>query len=574
MPIAAPDLTYQEVVDSPDDFIRDQNQEDEKSIFTRFIWKNRSLIKLFVFLHLKLDSGAGFTFYIPNPDLWEYGRFNISFPIEVREFNDNINVAVWFRIPIPYALGEDENPGNVEEKVRIEAGSRLWMRENCPTVPLPHLYGFGFADDRHFTHTEPEAQEQDEEDAQFSHSFQLILAERFAERRLTQYVRNGKFKAPFSYLIYHYGPGVKLTTKMDANVDPDLYKNLFFSISNILLAMASVPQEKIGSYSFQDDGTIALTGRPHFAAFTQLEAAGIEPAINRGDTYNNTEAFFGDLIRSQRNRLIDYRNAVRNEQDAKEQLGAIAVLRSIANRFIKPKLRKGPFVMQMTELDMNHFVVNDNWNIVSLLELDFMASLPVEMFQEPHWMTGRLVDMDCEDFYTQCEMRGTFLEVFRPMEEAAKPLQDYDICLHNLMQQQHMSGASWFWDSAISLNGVSDFVRRNSSHMSFPAEGPGLFDLAYKFWGPDADDLITRKLADRSDYLQKLRSWFRARDCYSSYMVRGGREKQPATAEPSSSSQTQGTEDGGQQVVVTSSSTCSMEMEICEEDNCSNDPKQ
>lgn len=38
------------------------------------------------------------------------------------------------------------NPGNVDEELRFEVATYIWIHENCPTVPIPTLYGFGFPD--------------------------------------------------------------------------------------------------------------------------------------------------------------------------------------------------------------------------------------------------------------------------------------------------------------------------------------------------------------------------------------------------------------------------------------------
>jgi hypothetical protein len=46
---------------------------------------------------------------------------------------------------LPYRIGEDCCPGNGDEKVRCEAGTYAWLQENCPTVPIPRLYGFGLS---------------------------------------------------------------------------------------------------------------------------------------------------------------------------------------------------------------------------------------------------------------------------------------------------------------------------------------------------------------------------------------------------------------------------------------------
>ncbi|KAG8426806.1 hypothetical protein J3459_007781 [Metarhizium acridum] len=51
-----------------------------------------------------------------------------------------------FAYPIPVPDGEDQCPGNVEEKLRTEIATYIWLRENCPDIPIPELHAFGLPD--------------------------------------------------------------------------------------------------------------------------------------------------------------------------------------------------------------------------------------------------------------------------------------------------------------------------------------------------------------------------------------------------------------------------------------------
>ena len=73
-----------------------------------------------------------------------YGYYNICIPVYVDGCVGFPGKRVLVRIPLPYKLGEAESPGNVEEKLRCEAATFIWIQEQCPEVPIPHLWGFGF----------------------------------------------------------------------------------------------------------------------------------------------------------------------------------------------------------------------------------------------------------------------------------------------------------------------------------------------------------------------------------------------------------------------------------------------
>lgn len=71
------------------------------------------------------------------------GYYNVCVPVEVDEAGIP-GKQVIVRIPLPYKLGEAERPGNAEEKLRCEAATFIWIKEQCPEVPIPYLWGFGF----------------------------------------------------------------------------------------------------------------------------------------------------------------------------------------------------------------------------------------------------------------------------------------------------------------------------------------------------------------------------------------------------------------------------------------------
>ena len=80
---------------------------------------------------------------------WKHGSFNVCIPVYISKWNRRPKNRVMIRFPLPYKLGESSNPGNMDEKVRSEAATYVWMKQNCPEIPIPHLWGFGFGGDLH-----------------------------------------------------------------------------------------------------------------------------------------------------------------------------------------------------------------------------------------------------------------------------------------------------------------------------------------------------------------------------------------------------------------------------------------
>lgn len=74
-------------------------------------------------------------------EVWRSGSFNVAIPVRLPMMR-----TVFLRLPFPYRIGEDQCPGNSEEKLRTEIAAYLWLQEHCPDVPIPTLHAFGLPD--------------------------------------------------------------------------------------------------------------------------------------------------------------------------------------------------------------------------------------------------------------------------------------------------------------------------------------------------------------------------------------------------------------------------------------------
>ncbi len=72
--------------------------------------------------------------------------FNVVLPVLIRAKDHQGNERVYVRFPLPYKVGEAEHQGNVEEKLRTEIATYIWLQTNCPDIPIPILHGFGLPD--------------------------------------------------------------------------------------------------------------------------------------------------------------------------------------------------------------------------------------------------------------------------------------------------------------------------------------------------------------------------------------------------------------------------------------------
>lgn len=77
---------------------------------------------------------------------WAYRGSYVCIPFDVAWtfWTGNTPKRGIIRFPNPYRIGESNCPGNVTEKTRCDVATHIWIKTNCPDVPLPQLLGFGF----------------------------------------------------------------------------------------------------------------------------------------------------------------------------------------------------------------------------------------------------------------------------------------------------------------------------------------------------------------------------------------------------------------------------------------------
>jgi hypothetical protein len=142
-PLALPLLNgvvnLEDALDEDDDVLSQLRHPQERDEFLNYLEAHTADIKTLVCAHLGVSNC-----HVCIMGIWRSGSFNVCVPFllprkkGVRETN-----TIYVRFPLPYKLGEDRFPGNVDEKLRAEVATYIWLQEKSPDVPIPLLHGFG-----------------------------------------------------------------------------------------------------------------------------------------------------------------------------------------------------------------------------------------------------------------------------------------------------------------------------------------------------------------------------------------------------------------------------------------------
>ena len=136
------DITFSTAVDDQSNILHALSYYEEMIKFLEHLRSKRRTIERLAGEHLALASSD--ICRAAQVKDWRWGTFNVCVPLCVR-YSAGYSKKVMMRFPFPFRTGEAFRPGNVDEKVRCEGGTYVWLQNNCPEVPIPRLYGFGLS---------------------------------------------------------------------------------------------------------------------------------------------------------------------------------------------------------------------------------------------------------------------------------------------------------------------------------------------------------------------------------------------------------------------------------------------
>ncbi|KAK2773118.1 hypothetical protein FQN52_004710 [Onygenales sp. PD_12] len=432
---------------------------------------------------------------------WFYGSYNICVPISIRGHRQ-----ILMRFPILHRVGESFRPGNADEKIRCEAGTYTWLNENCPSVPVPKLYGFALSTGQTYTAAENLPW--------LRRHFLYIrchILNLFGRAVPSKYVRHqgpcfDVLKAGY-LLIEYIDNGTMLScTWENKKHDNNLRGNLFKGLSRILLDIAKVPVPRIGSFVIDDDGFLVLNNRPLSIEIHELEGKQIPVDIPRDMTYSSVDSYVTDILAFHDSRFAHQPNALKDSTDGAFQAAALTTMRTVSSHFFKRELRRGPFIYVLNDLHQSNILVDEDWNITCLIDLEFACSRPIEMLHPPHWFTNRYVNDIDVDHFTAAHQE--FVTLMDQQEKELYP--DTTISVASVMKRGLENRSFWYSLALKSIAGLEHifFEHIETTFAQDADDDPTFIKVTHKFWAPKMDEFLAKKVKDKAAYDKRLQEEF------------------------------------------------------------------
>ena len=110
-------------------------------------------------------------------------------------------------------------------------------------------------------------------------------------------------------------------------------------------------------------------------------------------------------------------------------------------------------MLQLADLHSSNIFVDDEWNVVAIIDLEFVCALPPSMINVPYWLSVDNIDDIAENMDAYSAMHKTFLEVLQSEEQ--KPGLENESRLASAIENSWKSYSSWFYRSLTSINGMA-----------------------------------------------------------------------------------------------------------------------
>ena len=87
-----------------------------------------------------------------------------------------------------------------------------------------------------------------------------------------------------------------------------------------------------------------------------------------------------------------YQRVLKRIDDLEAKMAGLAAARVVFPQMLQEDMISGPFVCTLTDLHRSNIIVDNDWNITRIIDLEFACSWPLEFQQPPYWLGGQCAD--------------------------------------------------------------------------------------------------------------------------------------------------------------------------------------
>lgn len=187
-------------------------------------------------------------------------------------------------------------------------------------------------------------------------------------------------------------------------------------------------------------------------------------------------------------------------------MSALTSLRALLPQFWDARARNGPFILKLSDHHQSNILVDEEWNITCLIDLEFAPVVPIQMVDVPLWLNDQAINtLKGPALEEYKDLHGEFLDVLEQEERNAEHDHEYS----QLLRENMRSGGFWYNMALECFSGYSDVFEQHLRSKYFTKFDPDTDAMPLaQLWCENVEGFINAKLNDTESYRKRVHDWY------------------------------------------------------------------
>jgi hypothetical protein len=172
------------------------------------------------------------------------------------------------------------------------------------------------------------------------------------------------------------------------------------------------------------------------------------------------------------------------------------------------KLRND-FVLFLTDNHQSNILVDDDWHIKYIIDLEWACVLPIQMLSPPYWLCCQGIDQIFVHLDEYAELHREFVDAFEKEELERYSSRAYSQILHSCWE----TGSFWYTNALDSPSALPalfiDHIQPKFADLGIIAREESDRRLM-PYWRSGASDFIAAKVKEEEQYRTRVKEVFAA----------------------------------------------------------------
>ncbi|KAK2814027.1 hypothetical protein FQN50_000431 [Emmonsiellopsis sp. PD_5] len=215
--------------------------------------------------------------------------------------------------------------------------------------------------------------------------------------RLHGYSMNRDNVLGLPFMLMEYAEGKTLAGVVLQDLEKRTRDHLYAQIADVYIKLYDQQFDRIGALTLDenDENWVFANNRPLTVDVNEQEVSGLDFCsrfLPSQQTFTSAIDYVYLILKLINNDYYRCPDSIMGEEDARHYRYSIWAGQGIVMEWTKPEYNHGPFILMHGDLRPSNIVIDDNFNITSILDWEWSHTLPVQLFAvPPYWLTNREV---------------------------------------------------------------------------------------------------------------------------------------------------------------------------------------